>query len=79
MIILPQFSESQQTANFDLKLVEAKSRGFQTFADLAKVCRDLITLYLVGVLRRPAVVQPSNAKAQTQLRVAVATPRQTLG
>lgn len=70
VIILPQFSESQQTANFDLKLVEAKSRGFQTFADLAKVCRDLITLYLVGVLETTGGGSASNAKAQTQLRVA---------
>lgn len=70
VIILPQFSESQQTANFDLKLVEAKSRGFQTFADLAKVCRDLITLYLVGVLETTGGSSASNAKAQTQLRVA---------
>lgn len=70
VIILPQFSETQQTANFDLKLVEAKSRGFQTFADLAKVCRDLITLYLVGVLETTGGGSASNAKAQTQLRVA---------
>lgn len=70
VIILPQFADSQQTANFDLKLVEAKSRGFQTFADLAKVCRDLITLYLVGVLETTGGSSASNAKAQTQLRVA---------
>ena len=70
VIILPQFAEAQQTANFDLKLVEAKSRGFQTFADLAKTCRDLITLYLVGVLETTGGSSASNAKAQTQLRVA---------
>ncbi len=70
VIILPQFAESQQTANFDLKLVEAKSRGFQTFADLAKTCRDLITLYLIGVLETTGGSSASNAKAQTQLRVA---------
>ena len=70
VIILPQFAETQQTANFDLKLVEAKSRGFQTFADLAKTCRDLITLYLVGVLETTGGGSASNAKAKTQLQVA---------
>ena len=70
VIILPQFAEAQQTANFDLKLVEAKSRGFQTFADLAKTCRDLITLYLVGVLETTGGGSASNAKAKTQLQVA---------
>jgi len=70
VIMLPQFAEGQGTANFDLKLIEAKSRGFQTFADLIKVCRDLITLYLVGVLETTGGASASNAKAQTQLKVA---------
>jgi len=70
VIILPQFAEGQQTANFDLKLIEAKSRGFQTFAALAGTCRDLITLYLIGVLETTGGHSASNAKAQTQLRVA---------
>lgn len=70
VIMLPQFAEGQGTANFDLKLIEAKSRGFQTFGDLIKVCRDLITLYLVGVLETTGGASASNAKAQTQLKVA---------
>ncbi len=70
VIMLPQFAEGQGTASFDLKLIEAKSRGYQTFPDLIKLCCDLITLYLIGVLETTGGKSASNAKAQTQLKVA---------
>lgn len=69
VIILPQFGEGQGQANFDLKLIEAKSRGFQTFTALADTARNLITLYLLGVLETTGGESASNAKAKTQLRV----------
>lgn len=69
-IILPQFAEGMGTASFNMKLIEAKSKGFATFSELAKTCRDLITLYLVGVLETTGGHSASNAKAQTQLKVA---------
>lgn len=70
VIILPQFGEGQGQANFDLKLIEAKSRGFDTFPALADSARNLITLYLVGVLETTGGSSASDAKAKTQLRVA---------
>lgn len=70
VIVLPQFGDNSDTASFDLTLIEAKSRGFGTFLELAKVCRDLITLYLIGVLETTGGKSASNAKAQTQLKVA---------
>lgn len=70
VIVLPQFAEGQGTASFDMKLIESKSKGYQTFEALAKTCRDLITLYLVGVLETTGGTSASNAKAKTQLQVA---------
>jgi hypothetical protein len=70
VIILPQFAEGSGQASFDMKLIEAKSRGFQTFTELARTARDLITLYLVGVLETTGGSSASDAKAKTQLRVA---------
>lgn len=69
VIILPQFGEGSGQASFDLKLIEAKSRGFQTFTALADTARNLITLYLLGVLETTGGESASNAKAKTQLRV----------
>lgn len=70
VIVLPQFDDSQGQANFDLKLVEAKSRGYGTFLELADVARKLITLYLVGVLDTTQSGAGSHGKASAQERVA---------
>ena len=70
VIILPQFDEGSGQANFDLKLIEAKSRGYATFLELAEVARKLITLYLVGVLDTTQSGAGSHGKASAQERVA---------
>ena len=70
VIILPQFDEGSGQASFDLKMIEAKSRGYQTFLDLAEVARKLITLYLVGVLDTTQSGAGSHGKASAQERVA---------
>jgi len=70
VIILPQFDEGSGQANFDLKLIEAKSRGYATFLELAEVARKLITLYLVGVLDTTQSGAGSHGKASAQEKVA---------
>lgn len=70
VIILPQFDEGSGQASFDMKLIEAKSRGFATFLELAEVARKLITLYLVGVLDTTQSGAGSHGKASAQEKVA---------